>query len=333
MRMGDGARGSVAVVWSWAHALLGAIYALPAAAVVLVDPSRGLALAIGVLPAAAAGLPGPRRARVAIALLGALMGGCILVGSLLAQVPVLAVPAIFALCVGAAAVASRGKAGQLALVLAVPLVGLGLSYEDPHETLGIALLMVVGSAYACVVSLLWPARPVSKPAPEPRTGPAGRRAMLGYGVLMGLAGSTAAAIGFLLRLDHVGWVCGAALMVMRPDPDLLRLRGLDRVWSVLAGATAGCALVLAGPPPAVVAAAVVVALAALAATKGSRRYVTPMFTTFLVFLLLLVDRPEETAGRFLERTGETLLGVALAVVFGLVVPALLARRHRPAAAP
>jgi uncharacterized membrane protein YccC len=189
---------------------------------------------------------------------------------------------------------------------------------------GIALLMAAGSAYACLVSLAWPARP----APEQRA-PAsvGPRAMLHYGVLLGLVGATAAAIGFLLHLDHVGWACGAALMVMRPDPGLLRLRGLDRVWSVLAGATLGGALVLAGPPNAVLAAAVVVALAALAATKGSHRYVTPMFTTFLVFLLLLADNPQETAGRFLERAGETLLGVALAVVFGLAVPALLARRR------
>ena len=48
-------------------------------------------------------------------------------------------------------------------------------------------------------------------------------------------------------------------------------------------------------------------------------------------MLLLVDNPLETAGRFLERMGETVLGVTLAVIFGLVVPALLARRHRSTA--
>jgi hypothetical protein len=319
-----------AVVWSWQLALLGAVYAMPAAAVVLVDPARGTALAVGVLPAAAVGLPGPRRGRVAIAAIGALMGTCMLVGALLAQIPVLAVPAIFALCVGAAAAASRSKLGKVALFLAVPLIGIGLSYDDPRETVGVALLMFLGSVYACVVSLAWPARPA--PAP-PAPGSATEPSLLGYGVLLGLAGSTAAAIGFLLHLDHVGWACGAALLVMRPSADLLRLRGLDRVLSVLAGAAAGGALVLADPPRAVLSAAVVVALAALAATKGSHRYVTPAFTTFLVFLLMLVDNPADTAGRFVERVGETLLGVALAVVFGLVVPALLARRHRAAAPP
>jgi uncharacterized membrane protein YccC len=102
---------------------------------------------------------------------------------------------------------------------------------------------------------------------------------------------------------------------------------------VLAGAAAGGALVLADPPTAVLAVAVAGALAGLAATKGSHRYVTPMFTTFIVFLLLLVGSPQDTTGRFLERAGETLLGVALAVVFGLVVPALLASRRRPTARP
>ena len=111
---------------------------------------------------------------MAIALLGVLMGACLLVGSLLAQVPAQAVPAIFALWVGAAAVASRGRAGQIALVLAVPLIGLGLSYDDPWETVVVALLMVVGSAYACLVSLLLPARPCRSP-PRSRGTSTGRR--------------------------------------------------------------------------------------------------------------------------------------------------------------
>lgn len=313
------------LVWRWSHALLGAAYAAPAAALVLAgERPGGLALAVGVLPAAAAGLPGPRRSRVAIVVVGTLMGTCMLIGSLLALAPVVAVPAIFAMCVGAAVAAPSGRLGQVAMLLCVPLIGIGLSYDDPRETVGIALLMAAGSAYAFLVSLAWPAR-AAPPPREPASG-AGRRA-LGYGVRLGLAGATAAAIGFLLHLDHVGWVCGAALFVMRPASEMLRMRGVDRVWAVLVGALAGGGLTLAGPPRAVLSAAVVAALAALAATRGSRRYVAPMFTTFLVFLLILVNDPQETAGRFLERMGETVLGVALAAVFGLVLPALAARRH------
>ena len=311
-----------AVAWDWSHALLGVVYAVPAAALALVDPAQGLAAAVGMIPAAAAGLAGSRRARVATVVLGALTGASLVVGSMFAQVPVLAVPAIFLLCVGAAVVAPRGKLGRIALGLCLPLVGLGLSYDDPRETVGIALLMSLASVYAFVVSLAWPARPAAEPARPAR---AGGRPMLGYGILLGLAGSIAAAIGFRLQLDHVGWACGAALLVMRPAPELAQTRGFDRVVSVFLGAAAGSGLVLLDPAPAVIAAALVVALAGMAGTHGSLRYVTPLFTTFLVFLMLLVDNPQDVEGRFLERMGETALGVGLALLFGVLVPMIIPR--------
>ena len=46
-----------ALAWVWPLALLGALYATPAALVTVTDPTKGLALAAGVLPAAALGLP------------------------------------------------------------------------------------------------------------------------------------------------------------------------------------------------------------------------------------------------------------------------------------
>jgi hypothetical protein len=49
--------------WDSSAALLGAVYALPAALIVLNDRSRGLALAVGVLPAAIVGLLPTRRRR------------------------------------------------------------------------------------------------------------------------------------------------------------------------------------------------------------------------------------------------------------------------------
>ena len=69
----------------------------------------------------------------------------------------------------------------------------------------------------------------------------------------------------------------------------------------------------------------IVAVAGAAGTHGSRWYVTPAFTTFLVFLLLLYADRQDTEYRFLERVGETLLGVGIAYVFGLVVPRLSRR--------
>jgi uncharacterized membrane protein YccC len=76
----------------------------------------------------------------------------------------------------------------------------------------------------------------------------------------------------------------------------------------------------------------VAAVAGAAATHRSRWYVTSAFTTFLVFLLLLDGRPEDAGSRFNERLLETLLGVSLAYLFGLALPAVARRRRRPARA-
>jgi uncharacterized membrane protein YccC len=84
---------------------------------------------------------------------------------------------------------------------------------------------------------------------------------------------------------------------------------------------------LLDPANVVLAVALLGALAALAATQASHRWITGLFTTFL---LLLLDSPQQTTARFLERMNETFLGVTLAVIFGLLVPALPTRRSRPA---
>ena len=52
----------------------------------------------------------------------------------------------------------------------------------------------------------------------------------------------------------------------------------------------------------------------------------PSLTTFLVFVLLLQDDPGQGTERFWERVLETGIGVGVAAVFGLIVPALLERR-------
>ncbi|MGZ4283754.1 MAG: FUSC family protein [Solirubrobacteraceae bacterium] len=150
---------------------------------------------------------------------------------------------------------------------------------------------------------------------------------LGYGVLLGAAGATAAAIGFILDLDHVGWECAAALLVMRPSADMQRLRSAGRILAVAAGALAGAGLVRLHPPAVMYSVAVVAVIAGAGATHRSRWYVTSAFTTFLVFLLLLYSDPQTATKRFNERVLETLLGVAIAYFYGLALPALAQRRR------
>lgn len=183
--------------------------------------------------------------------------------------------------------------------------------------------MVAGALVGWLVTLLWPSRPAPSRPPAPARGTAELRE---YGVRLGLAGSVTAAIGFALDLDHKGWATTAALMVMRPAPELTRLRAAGRAAAVAIGAGAGCVLALLRPPSPVLAGAVILALTGLAATRTSRWYVTGGFTTFLVILVLAYSSPDQAESRFVERVAETLLGVAVALVLGVVVPRRRARR-------
>jgi Fusaric acid resistance protein-like len=312
------------LVWDWSVAALGAVYALPAAVVALSDRQKGIALALGVLPGAIAGLLPRRRGRLAIVVLGAAIGVPMFLGGLLAGVPVLAVVAIAALGIGAATLAGRFRLGTIAMTLCLPMFGVGLSYPDVGKAAGIAGLMVLGSVFACLVSMLWPERP---PPARRATPPPGAKPTRGYGVRLGAAGATAAAIGFILDLEHVGWACAAALLVMRPSADMQRLRSAGRILAVAIGALAGAGLVRLNPPAVVYSVALIAAIAGAGATHRSRWYVTAAFTTFLVFLLLLYSDPQTATKRFNERLLETVLGVAIAYFYGLALPVLVQRRR------
>jgi hypothetical protein len=313
------------LAWDWSAAALGAVFTLPAAVVVLSDRSRGLALAVGVLPAALVGLLPTRRGRLTSVVLGVSIGVPMFIGGLLADVPVLAVVAIGGLGVMSALLAARSRSGQIAMTLSLPMVGVGLSYSDLGKAAGLAALMVLGSLFACAVTTLLPEHAAP---PSPVAGPKPSVPTLGYGVRLGAAGAAAAAIGFLLDLEHVGWACAAALLVMRPAAEMQRLRSVGRIVAVSVSALAGIGLVRASPPSAVYSLVAIAAVASAGGTHRSRWYVTSAFTTFLVFMLLLYSSPQDAASRFNERLLETLLGVGLAYVFGLGLPWLVQQRRR-----
>lgn len=207
----------------------------------------------------------------------------IFLGGLLAGVPVLAVAAIMGLGVGTAALARRSRFGPLAMTLSLPMVGVGLSYSDVSEAPGLAALIVLGSTVVEEVPLR--RRDLDAlagtPAPLHPRAPRGPAPTLGYGFRLGAAGASAAAIGFILNLDHVGWACAAALLVMRPVAEMQRLRSVERILAVTLGALVAIALVRVGPPASVYSLVVLALLAGVAGTHGSRWYVTPAFTTLL----------------------------------------------------
>lgn len=312
-----------AVAWSWQRALVGVVYALPSAVVSLDDPSKGLPLAMGVLPAALIPIPPRRSARIRILIVGILAGASLFLGGVLSHLPTGATAlALAAAVVGAAVLASSSAFGVVVLSLCAPLVAAGLSFTEYAASAQTFLLLSLGAAYAWLVSLFWP---TGASAPRPPRALPPRSAMIGYGIRMGAA----AAIGYLiaswLSLDHPGWAPAACLLVARPQLDLLQSRGVGRLLSVVAGAAAASLLLRAEPSHAAFAIVTVVMLAAATGTTGSRWYITSAFTTFFVFLLMLNDHVDQTVGKFNERVGETFLGVVLAYLFGWALPALLAK--------
>ena len=297
-------------------------YAVPGAVLLLVDVPTGLGLALGTLPAAVLPLAPLRRKRYVAAVMGVLAGAMMLIGALLAAAGAwVAVPSLFLLAVGSAMLAARRPFGVYVMTLCVPLVGAGLSYQTVGEAAGLALAFVIGAIYGWLLSLPWPESQAHSPLPVAR-GPAVNAMMLDYGLRLGLAGASCAAIGFTLDLEHVGWAVTAALIVMRPSPEMQRLRSIGRLVSVSIGALVAITVVEATPSALVLAAVTMAALAAASGTVGGRWYVTPAFTTFLVFLLLLYAHPDQASSRFWERTSETALGVGVACICGLLIPIL-----------
>lgn len=313
------------ISWSWHRALAGALFALPAAAVALSDPSAGIPLAVGVLPAAILPMPPRRKARLIILIVGVLAGASLFVGGVLAHLPTWAAALLLAATVVAAAyLTTRVRAAQVLLVLGAPLVAAGLSYDDYASSFSTFLLLSLGAAYAWLVSLAWPER---EAVARPEAHLPLRRPMLDYGIRMGTAAGIAYLVTSGLGLDHPGWAPAACLLVARPQLDLLQSRGVGRVLAVIVGATAAALTLQADPVNALYALAALTILGAAAATAGSRWYITSGFTTYFVFLMLVRGHPDEAITKFNERIGETILGVALAYVFGWLLPLTTSKRR------
>jgi hypothetical protein len=211
------------------------------------------------------------------------------------------------------------------MMLVLPMIAAGLGFDGVADAVAIAALLVIGSTVTWVVSLAWPA------TPSLRSTDRGGRRLAGidpvdYGIRLGLAGAVCAAISFLAGFDHEGWAATACLLVMRPNPEMVRLRGAGRAAFVSAGATLAALLSELDPPNAIWAAAIVIDLMLLAGTRASRWYVTGGFTTFIVIALVIHADAEHGADAFTERVLETLIGVTVALVLGSI------RLRRPAQA-
>ncbi|HVT42042.1 MAG TPA: FUSC family protein, partial [Acidimicrobiales bacterium] len=250
------------IAWTWSAALRCGLCTVPAALVVLTgDPSKGLAWAVGILPAAVIGLAPTRRARLRLVAVGALFALSVLVGSLLRHGTVTTVIGMFAVAYGAALLASHRAFGLVAMTLVAPVTAIGLSYPDIGKAAWLGLIMFGGALFSCAVFMLWPETKVAV-APAPGLLAAARARA--YGLSLGLTAASAAWIGIAIHTDHVGWAPAAALFVMRPSEDMQRLRSVGRVVSVALGGLAAIAFLRADPSLAWLALVSVLALAGAA---------------------------------------------------------------------
>jgi hypothetical protein len=251
---------------------------------------------------------------------------CTLPAALIVHTTVTAVVGIFAVAFGWALLASRRAFGLVAMSLSAPVAAIGLSYPDLGQALGHGLIVLTGSVFSYVVSLLHATWIPDAAAPGPRLLPSAMAAP--YGLRLGLAAGVATAVGIAIHTDHVGWAPAAALFVMRPTKEMQELRSVGWFVSVVLGALAAIAVLRLTPSSELIAILAVLAIAGAAGTRGSRWYVTPFFTTCLVLVMLLDADPTvaNEQWRFAERVGETVLGVGLAYFFGLLLPRLLRRR-------
>lgn len=324
---GDGAasdhlsRRTAGVAWSWSLFLLGVLLGLPAAIVAVFDAAMGFALAVGVIPAAVNHLAPRRAGRWSAVVVGAAAGASMVLGSFLTQTPAVAVAFLFTLGFVSPLWANRSRVGGLVVALCLPLTGVGLSFDDTTGAIAFAGLIVAGSIYAWLISLVWPERPLPVASVPPHT-----ESELVYGILLGSAGALAALLGYLMHLEHVGWATGACLLVMRPDRSMLFLRGVGRALSVVVGALAAALVALWAPPSVALASLILLVVAAATATQSSRWYIVPGFTTFLALSMIIQTSSSGPFARFTERTWETLLGIAIALLFGWAIPAVLRMR-------
>jgi hypothetical protein len=321
------------LVWSWRNAAFGMVISTVAVIVITTrDVENGLYLLIGAIPAAILGLPPQRKARRKVIVIGALFAISVMVGSILAQWAPVAVVGMFLMGLGAALLATRKEFGFAVLTICLPLAATGLTYDGLDESAGVSALFIVGSAIAFVGALCFPEYQARAPVEPPLLSLASAR---DYGVRLGLAAAVGTAIGFRYGAEHTGWIVISTLLVMRPAEDMMKVRSAGRAISVFIGAVVAAWLLtedLSSPAIALVGAAAIIAAAA---TNASRWYITPAFTTFLVLWCVLYanDTTENITYRSTERVVDTLLGVGIAYLFGLVLPTLIQRRAASRAAP
>ena len=317
--------------WARADARHAALSVLPAVAIIVtVDVKAGVLAAIGLLPVCLVGIAPQRRQRILVGIVGLLFAAGVVVGSVLIQVHALAVIGIFVLCFLSASLAAKKAAGLIVTAIVMPAVAIGMSYDSISDGLGLALFFALGSIWATLTSLL---RPIDSAAATDAAPLLSKAEARRYGILLGLAAATGVSIALIFDFSSRGWTAAAALLVMRPLADMVRLRGVGRALATIFGVVVATAVLRLGLSPAATGCLVAVVFIATIATRTSKWYLASAGTAVLILLAILYGATDADSVRDTSwtRVIENVIGAAIALFYGLLVPSLLAKRsHAPA---
>lgn len=192
------------IVWSWWDARFGAVItAIPFVVIITGYVEAGLSLLIGSLSAALIGLLPTRAQRRKLVVMGLLFGIFLMLISFMAQWAWVAIPSMFLLAFGSSLLASSRPFGMIALSLCVPVAGVGLSYGGLENSMGLGLLIIVGSIVAYGWSLCFKEHEPPAITRHENTLMMSRMQSRNYGIRLGLAVAMATATGFALGVEHI----------------------------------------------------------------------------------------------------------------------------------
>lgn len=288
----------------------------------------GLAFAIGTLPTSQLGIAPKRKQRVIFSILGCLFGVGILIGSFIAKLDsIWAVAAVFfVVSFVSAVIASRRPVGAILLALVLPAMSVGFGF-DLQTAVKLFVVFVLGSLWSGLVTLFWPQE--DRPANND-----GMKAFVAdkpkfYGVMLGLAAATAIVAGYHLSPQFVGWTATATLLIMRPLTDMVRTRGFWRALATVLGGIFAVITIQMHLPYIVTAALVLGIMVLIIGTSKSGWWLMPFGTAFFILSISLVGETDLSIIKVTgwQRIADNVLGAAIAIFYGLILPTILQRIH------
>lgn len=203
-------------------------------------------------------------------------------------------------------------------------VGFGF---DQSRAFSLFIAFVLGSLWSGLVTLFWPET-------NQDSNNDGMKAFVAkqpkaYGLMLGLAAATAIIVGYFYSPAFVGWTATATLLIMRPLANMVKTRGFWRAVATVIGGIIAVITIQLSLPNIVTAALVLAIMVLIIGTSSSGWWLMPLGTAFFILTISLVG---ETDAATIKATGwqriaDNIIGAAIALFFGLILPTTLQRFH------